>query len=212
MDGALHCRRASVPEGPIDIAVLASGSGTNLQAMIDNPAVRPHISLVLSDRSGALALDRAGAAGIPSQVVAWSDHADRDSFSVAVADNVEASGAKGVILAGFMRVLAPSFLDRFPDRVLNIHPSLLPAFPGAHAVEQALAHGVKVTGVTVHFVDEQVDDGPIVAQIAVRVLADDTVESLHARIQVEEHVLYPAVAEAFIEGRLMVEGRDVVWR
>jgi phosphoribosylglycinamide formyltransferase-1 len=180
--------------------------------MIDNPAVRPHISLVLSDRSGALALDRAGAAGIPSQVVAWSDHADRDSFSVAVADNVEASGAKGVILAGFMRVLAPSFLDRFPDRVLNIHPSLLPAFPGAHAVEQALAHGVKVTGVTVHFVDEQVDDGPIVAQIAVRVLADDTVESLHARIQVEEHVLYPAVAEAFIEGRLMVEGRDVVWR
>lgn len=209
MDGALHCRRASVPEGPIDIAVLASGSGTNLQAMIDNPAVRPHISLVLSDRSGALALDRAGAAGIPSQVVAWSDHADRDSFSVAVADNVEASGAKGVILAGFMRVLAPSFLDRFPDRVLNIHPSLLPAFPGAHAVEQALAHGVKVTGVTVHFVDEQVDHGPIVLQEAVAVQPGDDWDSLEARVHEVEHRLFPAAVRALAEGRIRTDGRVV---
>lgn len=126
---------------------------------------------------------------------------------MALADIVESSGAKGVVLAGFMRILAPSFVERFPNRILNIHPSLLPAFPGAHAVEHALEHGVKVTGVTVHLVDEGVDSGPIVAQAPVPVNPGDTVETLHARIQVEEHRVYPEVVAALVEGRLNVLGR-----
>jgi phosphoribosylglycinamide formyltransferase-1 len=171
---------------------------------MDTPRIRPHISLVLSDNPDARALSRAGDAGIPTAVVSWADYPDREAFSVAVAETVEHGGAKGVVLAGFMRVLAPGFIDRFPNRILNIHPSLLPAFPGARAVELALEHGVKVTGVTVHFVDEKVDHGPIIAQLPVEVHPDDTVESLHARIQVEEHRLYPEVVDAFISGRLTV--------
>lgn len=111
-----------------------------------------------------------------------------------------------------MRILTSSFVDRFPQRILNIHPSLLPAFPGTHAVESALEHGVRLTGVTVHFVDEKVDHGPIVAQVPVAVRESDTVESLHARIQAEEHRIYPDVVEAFVAGRLSVEGRSVRWR
>lgn len=200
-----------VPEAPlIDIAVLASGSGTNLQALIDDSAIRPHIAVVVSDNPQARALDRAVAAGVETVVVAWGEHDDRDAFSTAVADIVEGEGAKGVVLAGFMRILAPSFVDRFPGRVLNIHPSLLPAFPGAHAVEAALEHGVKVTGVTVHIVDEKVDNGPIIAQVPVEVRADDTVETLHSRIQVEEHRVYPEVVRTLVEERLLVSGRKVV--
>ncbi len=160
---------------------------------------------------GAKALDRATRAGIGTAVVSWGDHRGRDEFSLRLGDVVEAAGAKGVILAGFMRILSPAFIDRFPSRILNIHPSLLPAFPGAHAVENALEHGVKVSGATVHFVDEQVDHGPIVAQTAVPVLPGDTTETLHARIQTEEHLLYPRVVKAFLEGSLAVEGRRVVW-
>lgn len=129
-----------------------------------------------------------------------------------MADTIESSGAKGVVLAGFMRVLSPSFVDRYPHRILNIHPSLLPAFPGMRAVEAALQHGVKTTGVTVHFVDERVDHGPIIAQVPVEVMPQDTVASLHSRIQVEEHRIYPEVVEAFIEERLEVDDRTVVWR
>ena len=195
----------------IDIAVLASGSGTNLQALIDTPDIKPLIRLVLSDKPGIGALTRADTAGIPTAIVPWGDHPGRVEFSTAMADAVEAAGAKGVVLAGFMRILAPNFIQRFPWRILNIHPSLLPAFPGAHAVEDALAYGVKVTGVTVHFVDEEVDHGPIIAQRAVEVREDDTVETLHARIQEVEHVLYPAVVRAFVRGDLTVEGRKVVW-
>ena len=125
-------------------------------------------------------------------------------FSAALADRVEAAGAKGVVLAGFMRILAPAFVDRFPNRILNIHPSLLPAFPGAHAVRAALEHGVKVTGVTVHLVDHLVDHGPIVAQTAVPIEPGDTAASLHERIQEEEHRLYPRVVEMLIAGELEV--------
>lgn len=149
---------------------------------------------------------------IQAAVVHWAEYPDRDGFSSAVADAVEDSGAKGVVLAGFMRILSPSFIDRFPNRILNIHPSLLPAFPGAHAVENALEHRVAVTGVTVHFVDEQVDHGPIIAQRPVPVEPGDTEESLHARIQAEEHELYPQVVAAFINGNLEVDGRMVNWR
>ncbi len=195
----------------IDIAVLASGSGTNLQALIDTPDVLPRIRLVLSDKPEAHALIRAGEAGIPTATVTWGDYPTREAFSAAVADTIEAAGAKAAVLAGFMRILAPNFIDRFEDRILNIHPSLLPAFPGAHAVEDALAYGVKVTGVTVHFVDEKVDHGPIIAQRAVEVHEGDTVDTLHSRIQKVEHVLYPEVVRAFVRGELAVEGRKVVW-
>ena len=196
----------------IDIAVLASGSGTNLQALIDSSDLLPRIRLVLSDNPQAHALNRARAVDIPTAVVAWADYQSREEFSRAVADRVEASGAKGAVLAGFMRILSPVFIERFPNRILNVHPSLLPSFPGGHAVEDALAYGVKVTGVTVHFVDEKVDHGPIIAQRAVEVIEGDTVDSLHARIQQVEHVLYPKVVRAFIRGELTVEGRKVIWR
>lgn len=148
--------------------------------------------------------------GVSVATVRWADHDGRDAFSDALARVVEASGAKGVVLAGFMRILGPSFIHRFQNRILNVHPSLLPAFPGAHAVENALDHGVQVTGVTVHLVDEEVDHGPIVAQVAVRVMPEDTVDTLHARIQVEEHRIYPEVVAAFVEGRLDVDERKVV--
>lgn len=203
---------ARVRRPDIDIAVLASGSGTNLQALIDTPSVRPHIALVASDNPGAAAISRAMTSGIPTSIVPWTDHPDRDAFSAALADAVEEGGAKGVILAGFMRILSVPFIERFPDRILNIHPSLLPAFPGARAVDDALAHGVRITGVTIHFVDEQVDHGPIVVQVPVEVLPDDSAESLHARIQTEEHEIYPRVVEAFVQGKLSVEGRRVHWR
>jgi phosphoribosylglycinamide formyltransferase-1 len=209
----LHCRRARVRRHlTIDIAVLASGSGTNLQALIDTPAIRPHIVLVAGDRVDARALQRARDAGIDTAVVDWDEHSSRDEFSRALADMVEHAGAKGVVLAGFMRILSPSFLDRFPQRVLNIHPSLLPAFPGANAVANALEHRVKLTGVTIHIVDERVDQGPIIAQVPVEVWPDDDVESLHARIQDQEHRLYPEVVTAFVEGRVEVVERKVVLR
>lgn len=187
----------------MDIAVLASGSGTNLQALIDDPNIRPHIRLVVTDRPEAMALSRAKASGIPSAVVEWVAHADRAMFSDSVAMEIEAAGARGVVLAGFMRILSAGFVDRFPGRVINIHPSLLPSFPGAHAVHAALEHGVKVTGVTVHFVDEEVDHGPIIAQEPVPVLEGDTVESLHRRIQAVEHALYPRIVRLLVQEELV---------
>ena len=196
---------ASAPGGPkIDIAVLASGSGTNLQALIDDSEIRPHIVVVLSDIPGVGALERASRVGIPTHVTSWSDYESRAEFSCALADLVEESGAKGVVLAGFMRILSPSFIDRFPNRILNIHPSLLPAFPGAQAVQMAIDHGVKMTGVTVHVVDEKVDHGPIVAQEAVAVEPHDTVDSLHERIKLVEHEIYPKVVRAFVSETLTV--------
>lgn len=167
---------------------------------------------MVSDRPEAGALERAKASGVPTETVVWSDHDDRDAFSAELADVVEASGAKGVVLAGFMRILGPSFVSRFPDRILNVHPSLLPAFPGARAVEAALQHGVAVTGVTIHLVDEGVDTGPILAQVPVPVEPGDTVETLHTRIQREEHRIYPEVVAAFVQGRVDVRGLRAVFR
>ena len=199
----------------LPIAVLVSGSGSNLQAIIDAAAVDPDygatVVTVISDRPGAGGLARAAKAGIPTRVIPWHQSADRASFTSAICDAAEEAGASALVLAGFMRILTKEAFDRFPDRILNIHPALIPSFPGAHGVRDALAHGVKVTGVTVHFVDEQVDHGPIIAQRAVRVLAGDTEESLHARIQVEEHRLFPEVVKAFAKGRLSIEGNTVVW-
>jgi phosphoribosylglycinamide formyltransferase 1 len=164
---------------------------------------------VISDRHDAGALDLATAAGIETQVVDYSDYPNRDAFSQAIVE--AASGVEALILAGFMRILAPVAIRAFPHRILNIHPSLLPAFSGAHAVPEALAFGVKLTGVSVHFVDEEVDHGPIIAQEAVRVIDGDTESTLHSRIQKVEHELYPKVVAAFVKGRLDVRGREVVW-
>jgi phosphoribosylglycinamide formyltransferase-1 len=195
----------------INIAVLASGSGTNLQALIDAPDLGAKICVVVSDRPDAAALGRAEAAGIESRVVPWGEFDSRAEFTKAILDEIDQAGADGIALAGFMRVLSGELIAVYPNRVLNIHPSLLPAFPGANAVGRALDHGVKVTGVTVHFVDEKVDHGPIIAQRAVPVLPDDDLVSLHARIQVEEHDLYPRVVGAFARGEIHVDGTKVRW-
>ena len=195
----------------INIAVLASGSGTNLQALIDAPDLGGDLGLVLSDRPNVTALERARGAGIPTTVLPWGDYGSRSEFSTAVRDEIEKADVEVVVLAGFMRVLGGELVGAFRNQILNIHPSLLPAFPGAHAVDQALEHGVKMTGVTVHFVDEEVDHGPIIAQRAVPVLPDDDRDSLHARIQVEEHDLYPKVVAALTRGEIAVEGRKVRW-
>ncbi len=199
----------------LPIAVLVSGSGSNLQAIIDALRDDPHfgarIVTVISDRPGVRGLQRAEAAGIPTQVVQWRDFDNRSAFTTAVCDAAQEAGAEALVLAGFMRVLSREAVDRFPDKILNIHPALLPSFPGAHGVRDALARGVKITGVTIHFVDEHVDHGPIIAQRSVEVLDGDTEATLHARIQVQEHALFPEVVKAFAHGRLTVDGRIVHW-
>jgi phosphoribosylglycinamide formyltransferase-1 len=197
------------------IAVLVSGSGTNLQALIDASAAGDHaatIVVVISDRPGVRALDRAARAGIPAEVVSWKGAADREAFTGELCDAAERYGARAMVLAGFMRILTPNAMQRFPNAIINTHPALLPAFPGAHAVPQALAHGVKLTGVTIHFVDEEVDHGPIIYQEAVAVMPGDTEDQLQARIQAVEHRAYPMVVDAFCRNRLSVEGRTVGWR
>lgn len=189
--------------------MLVSGSGSNLQALIDAADPEVNIGLVIADRDDIAALDKARAAGIPTQVIRYQDFPGRDEFSSAIVES--AAEAEVLILAGFMRILSPGAVDQFRQRILNIHPSLLPAFPGAHAVAQALAHGVKLTGVTVHFVDAEVDHGPIIAQREVPVESGDDEASLHARIQSVEHRLYPEVVSAFVRGKIKVSGREVMW-
>ncbi len=188
----------------VRIAVLISGSGSNMSAIADHLADRDDIEIgvVLSDRPDVTGLDRAQAAGLSTEVIDWRSFPDRGAFTSAVCDAVESHGCTYMVLAGFMRILAAEAVERFPGRILNIHPSLLPSFPGAHAVEEALAHGVKVTGITIHVVDELVDNGPILAQAPVEVQDDDDADTLHARIQAVEHRLYPRVVADFVLGRL----------
>lgn len=203
-----------MPQLPLPIAVLISGSGTNLQALIDASAADDFgctLSVVIADRPDASGLARAERAGIPVVVVDWDAYESRQAFTSAVCDAVDDAGAEAIVLAGFMRILSPTAIDRFPDAIINVHPALLPSFPGAHAVAQALEYGVAVTGVTVHFVDEQVDHGPIIAQEPVRVLGGDDAASLHARIQAVEHRLLPEVVSAYGHGEVTVDGRTVRW-
>jgi phosphoribosylglycinamide formyltransferase-1 len=198
----------------LPIAVLISGSGTNLQALIDEHDSGDSgytIVAVISDRPGVRGLERATAAGIWAEVVAWTDHNSRISFSAAVCDAAQSQGAELLVLAGFMRILAPVAIERFPDAIVNVHPALLPSFPGADAVEQALAYGVTLTGVTVHFVDEQVDHGPIIAQEPVAIDPLDDSLSLHARIQEVEHRILPRVVAALARGEIKLRGREVRW-
>jgi phosphoribosylglycinamide formyltransferase 1 len=200
---------ASTAEVPVPsrIAVLISGAGSNLQALLDHPDVGAQLALVVSDRPGVRGLQRAEQAGVPTAVAAFADHSDRGEWERALTEAVAACEPDLVVLAGFMRILSADFVNRWP--VLNVHPSLLPAFPGARAVEEALAWGVKVTGCTVHFVDEQVDHGPIVAQEAVPVGEGDDAEVLHERIRAVEHRLLPHCVHLFCQGHLRLEGRHV---
>jgi phosphoribosylglycinamide formyltransferase 1 len=191
------------------VAVLVSGSGTNLQALIDEPTLRPHLELVLADRPGIHAIDRAEAAGIATAVVDPAGSTTRDDFDRAVLDTLREHGIDVVVSAGYMRVLGKPVLDAFGGRVLNVHPALLPSFPGTHAVRDALEHGVRVTGVTVHLVDEGTDTGPIVLQEAVEVRTDDDWDSLEPRIHEVEHRLLPRALRALLDGRIAVDGRHV---
>jgi phosphoribosylglycinamide formyltransferase 1 len=189
------------------IAVLVSGSGTNLQALLDDPAIRPHIVVVVSDRAGVAALDRAEDAGIEALVIEPS--AERAALSEAVADALTARGVDVIVSAGYMRVLGPPVTERWRARWLNVHPALLPSFPGMHGVADALAYGVKVTGVTVHLVDDGVDTGPVVLQEAVAVGDDEEWDALEQRIHALEHRLLPLAVRAMLDGRIEVTGRRV---
>ncbi|MEO8422948.1 MAG: phosphoribosylglycinamide formyltransferase [Actinomycetota bacterium] len=191
------------------IAVLVSGSGTNLQALLDDRVIRPHIALVLSDRPGVRSLDRARDAGVDAAIIQPEDFSDRSDFDLAVLGLFEDRRIDTLVSAGYMRLLGKPVLDVYGGRWLNVHPALLPSFPGMHGVRDALAYGVKATGVTVFLVDEGVDTGPIVAQEVVEVLPDDDWDSLEARIHASEHRQLPAAVRAMIEGRLQVDGRHV---
>jgi phosphoribosylglycinamide formyltransferase-1 len=191
------------------IAVLVSGSGTNLQALLDHPVCGPRIALVVSDRREAGGLRRAEARGVETEVLEPDAFPDRDAFDHALADLLRQRGIDLVVTAGYLRLLGPAVLGAYGGRILNVHPSLLPAFPGMHAVADALAHGVKVTGVTVFVVDEGIDTGPIVLQEAIEVRADDDWDSLEARVHEVEHRLLPEAAAALVEGRLRTDGRIV---
>lgn len=176
------------------IAVCCSGRGTNLQAILNairRGRLRARVAVVVSDRPGAFALERARRAGVPAVFIDPASFRTREAFDRALSRVAEKAGARLLVLAGFMRILSPWLVRRWSGRLLNIHPALLPAFPGAHAVRDALRHGVKLTGVTVHFVDEQVDHGPILLQAPVAVKESDTEESLLQRIHRLEHELYP---------------------
>jgi phosphoribosylglycinamide formyltransferase-1 len=188
------------------IVVLISGSGTNLQQLIETvhaPGGDAEIVLVISSRAAARGVERAAAAGIPTRIVARDPDADRTARDRVLADIVAAARPDLVVLAGWMSILTGAFLDRFPNRVINLHPSLLPAFPGMHAIDEALAWGVRWTGVTVHYAEEEVDGGPPILQEPVPVHFGDTSESLAARVHATEHRLLPEAVRLFAAGRVL---------
>lgn len=198
----------------MNIAVLASGSGTNLQSLIEqlheDKATDINIVVVISDRKTAYALTRAKHAGIPTQIVTARNYISRVEFDEVISSHIENYSAELIVLAGYMKLFQPPFVRKYHNRIINIHPSLLPAFPGANAVADTLEYGVKLTGVTVHYVDEGVDTGPIIAQTSIPVYDNDDEESLHKRIQIEEYKLFPKVIKWHAQGNIKVEGRKVV--
>lgn len=189
----------------LNLGVLVSGSGTNLQAILDAIAdgrLDARVNIVVSNKPGVRALERAANANVPTKVLSHRDYPNREAFDEALVAVLREAGVELVVLAGFMRILTPRFLDAFPERVVNIHPSLLPAFPGIDAQKQAFDYGVKITGCTVHFVDAGTDTGPIIAQAAVPVLDEDDAESVRLRILDQEHRLLVSVLQWFSEGRV----------
>jgi phosphoribosylglycinamide formyltransferase-1 len=204
---------ASVRSSAPRLGVLISGRGSNLQALIaaiGRGELDAQIAVVISSRAGAGGLEHARAAGIETLVISHRDFASRDDFDARLGAELRARGVTLVCLAGFMRLVGQKLLEAFPDAILNIHPSLLPAFPGVDAQAQALRHGVRVTGATVHLVTGELDAGPIVVQACVPVKDDDTVDSLSARILVEEHRLYPEAVRRVLAGGWRVDGRRFV--
>jgi phosphoribosylglycinamide formyltransferase-1 len=194
------------------VGVLASGSGSNLKALIDAlnvPDSPAHVTVAISDVPGAPALEKARAADVAAVLMEPKRWPTRAAFDEAVAEELRRHAVELVCLAGYMRLVSGAFLRHFEQRVINVHPALLPSFKGLHGARQALDAGVRITGCTVHFVDEGMDSGPIIAQAAVPVLPDDTEESLQARIQREEHRLYPRVVNAIALGKVQVAGRLV---
>lgn len=195
------------------IAVLVSGGGTNLQSLIDRieqGLVPARIALVLSNTPEAYGLVRAQKHGLPTAVVPHSDFPNRESHDRAVVDAIRSAGAEAVVLAGYMRLLSAHFIQCFPQRILNIHPALLPAFPGLHGQQQAADYGVKLAGATVHIVDEALDSGPIVLQAALPTVGGEDAQTLAQRILRLEHRIYPQAVKWLAEGRLYVQGRQVV--
>jgi len=204
-----------MPPGPINrrLGVLISGRGSNLQALIDAIAdgrLHATIALVISNREDAAGLDRARAAGIEAITLAHRAYATRDDYDRALAKALQARDVGLVCLAGFMRLVGEPLIGAFPGRILNIHPSLLPAFPGLDAQKQAIEHGVKVSGVTVHLVDAELDGGPIVVQRSVAVMPGDTTDTLAARILEQEHLAYPEAVQLMLDGGWRLEGRRFV--
>jgi len=198
---------------PLRLGVLVSGNGTNLQAIIDaieSKRLDAELRLVISDQAQAYALKRAEKHHIPSALVTRKDFADRISLEKKIQDLLKEKGVEWVVLAGFMRLLSSEFIQAFPQRILNIHPALLPSFPGLEAIRQAFEYGSPLTGVTVHFVDEGCDTGPIIVQKVIEVDPKDTLETLSERIHRVEHQLYPQVLQWISEGRVKIEGSKVV--
>ena len=194
------------------LGVLISGRGSNLRSIIDavqKDRLSAEIVAVLSNRSDVEGLSHAAAASIPCAVFPHGDFPDRKTFEAAIVAHLKDAGADTIALAGFDRIVTSTLLRAFPNRVVNIHPALLPAFKGLHAQKQALEHGSKITGVTVHFVDEEMDHGPIIAQAAVAIEDGDTESTLAARILREEHRLYPKALQALASGQLRLDGRTV---
>jgi len=197
---------------PLRIGVLISGSGSNLQAIIDAieaGRLDASIAVVISSKADAFGLERARTHGIKTLWIDRDAYPDAAGYNAAIRDELQACDADYVVMAGYMRLLGTEVLNAYPHRVLNLHPALLPSFPGAHGIADAFAFGVKVTGITVHFADEVFDRGPIIAQRAVDVLESDTLESLESRIHEAEHDLYPTVLQLIAQGRVSVEGRVV---
>lgn len=196
----------------ITLGVLISGSGTNLQAIldaIDAGELDARVEVVISNKADAFGLERARRAGVRAEFVDPRGFATPHEYNECLSDLLQGCGVEYVVMAGYMKLLGTEVLDAFPQRVLNLHPALLPSFPGAHGIADALAYGVKVTGVTVHFANEVFDEGAIIAQEAVAIREDDTEESLAQRIHEVEHRLYPRALQLLAEGRLNVEGRRV---
>ena len=198
---------------PVPIAVLISGGGTNLQAIIDAIEAKKldaKIEIVLSNKADAYGLTRAKSHGFATEVLDHKAFASREAYDQAVVDLLRARGVELVVLAGFMRLLSPVFVKAYSNRIMNIHPALLPAFPGLHVQKKAVEHGVRFAGCTVHFVNEECDEGPIIIQAVVPVFPDDSEETLAARILKQEHRIYPRAIQLYAEGRLRVVGRRVL--
>jgi phosphoribosylglycinamide formyltransferase-1 len=197
----------------VSIGVLISGSGTNLQSIIDAVEAKKldaKIELVLSNKADAYGLVRAQNHGIPIEVLEHKSFPSREAYDQTVVDLLRGRGVELVVLAGFMRLLSPVFVKAYSNRIMNIHPALLPAFPGLHVQKKALEHGVRFSGCTVHFVNEECDEGPIIIQAVVPVFPDDTEQTLAARILAQEHRIYPRAIQLYAEDRLHIVGRKVL--